>query len=63
MRECNVYCELVPWNAPWERVVALNPRGFILSGGPASVYGPGAPKAMPYVFDSGLPVLGFYYSI
>ena len=37
VREAQVYCELFPWNAPPETVLALRPRGFILSGGPASV--------------------------
>jgi len=63
VRECNVYCELVPYDAPWERVRELNPRGFILSGGPASVYEPGAPAAPAYVFESGLPVLGICYGM
>lgn len=63
VRECQVYSELVPYYAPWERVAALNPRGFILSGGPASVYAPGAPQAPDYVFSSGLPVLGICYGM
>src|SRR5881396_855758 len=44
IRECHVYCELVPHDAPWEQVERLKPRGFILSGGPASVYDEGAPQ-------------------
>src|SRR5213594_538974 len=63
IRECNVYCELVPHDAPWEQVQRLNPRGIILSGGPASVYDEGAPMAPPYVFESGLPVLGICYGM
>jgi GMP synthase (glutamine-hydrolysing) len=63
VRECNVYCEIVPHNAPWQEVEKLKPRGFILSGGPASVYDDGAPMAPPYVFDSGLPVLGICYGM
>jgi GMP synthase (glutamine-hydrolysing) len=63
VRECHVYCELVPFDAPWEDVQKLNPRGFILSGGPASVYDEGAPLAPTYVFDSGLPVLGICYGM
>ena len=43
VRECQVYCELVSYDAPWETLAPLNPRGFILSGGPASVHEPGAP--------------------
>ena len=45
VRELHVYCELIPWNAPAERFAALNPQGYILSGGPASVYEPGAPSS------------------
>src|SRR3989441_12181648 len=63
VRECHVYCELVPHDAPWEQVERLNPRGFILSGGPASVYDEGAPQAPAYVFKSGLPVLGICYGM
>ena len=45
IRECQVYCELVPHDTPWEKLAPMNPRGFILSGGPASVYEDGAPLA------------------
>jgi GMP synthase (glutamine-hydrolysing) len=63
VRECHVYCELVPHDAPWEQVERLNPRGFILSGGPASVYDEGAPQAPAWVFESGLPVLAICYGM
>jgi len=63
VRECKVYCELVPFDAPWERVAQLNPKGFILSGGPSSVYDDGAPMAPSYVFESRLPVLGICYGM
>ncbi|HEX9975959.1 MAG TPA: glutamine-hydrolyzing GMP synthase [Dehalococcoidales bacterium] len=63
IRECNVYCELVSHDAPWEKVAPLKPRGFILSGGPASVYNPGAPMAPAYVYESHLPVLGICYGM
>jgi len=63
VREAHVYCELVPWHAPCERVEHLNPRGFILSGGPASVYDEDAPTLPDYVLDSGLPVLGICYGM
>src|SRR5204863_4014013 len=43
VREHHVYCELIPHDAPRERLDALNPKGFILSGGPSSVYAPDAP--------------------
>ncbi|MFQ5826431.1 MAG: glutamine-hydrolyzing GMP synthase [Dehalococcoidia bacterium] len=63
VRECQVYCELVPPDAPWERVAALNPKGFILSGGPGSVYDPEAPLALPYIYESHLPILGICYGM
>ena len=63
VRECHVYCELLPHDAAWERVASLHPKGFILSGGPASVYDPGAPLAPDYVYESGLPILGICYGL
>lgn len=63
VRECRVYCELIPHDAPLERIRRLAPRGFILSGGPASVYQPGAPQLPSYVMESGLPVLGICYGM
>lgn len=63
VREAKVYCELFPWDAPAEKVLALNPRGFILSGSPASVYAPGAPFIPEYVLAGGLPVLGICYGM
>ncbi len=63
VREAQVYCELFPWNAPADAVLALNPKGFILSGGPASVYESGAPVIPDYVFASNKPVLGICYGM
>ena len=63
VRECRVYCELVSYDTPWEKIISLNPRGFILSGGPASVYDSGAPLPLPYIYESGLPVLGICYGM
>ena len=63
VREANVYCELVPHSAPWETIEPLNPKGVILSGGPASVYEAGAPLAPQWVYDSGLPLLGICYGM
>jgi GMP synthase (glutamine-hydrolysing) len=63
VREVNVYCELFPWDAVPERVLALEPKGFILSGGPASVYDPGAPQIPSYILESGLPILGICYGM
>ncbi len=63
VREAQVYCELFPWDAPPEQVLALQPKGFILSGGPASVYEPDAPTLLPYILESDLPVLGICYGM
>lgn len=63
VREGNVYCELFPFDTPEERVASIQPMGFILSGGPASVYEPSAPQIPDYVLDSGLPILGICYGM
>ena len=63
VRESKVYCEIVPHDATWETVAPLNPKGVILSGGPASVYGTDAPMAPSWVYESQLPVLGICYGL
>lgn len=63
VREAQVYCELFRYDAPAEEVTASAPKGFVLSGGPASVYEPGAPQIPQYVLDSGLPILGICYGM
>ena len=63
VREARVYCELYPFDAAAEEVLALRPRGLILSGGPASVYDSDAPSLPNFVLESGLPVLGICYGM
>jgi len=63
VREAHVYCELFPYDASSVQVLGLRPKGFILSGGPASVYEPGAPQIPAYVLGSGLPILGICYGM
>ncbi len=63
IRECQVYCELVSYDTPWEKIKSLNPKGFILSGGPASVYKKNAPLAPAYIYESHIPVLGICYGM
>ncbi len=63
VREAHVYCELFPWDAAPADVLALNPQGFILSGGPFSVYAPDAPHLPDYVLEQNVPVLGICYGM
>jgi len=63
VREGHIYCELFPWDTPAEKVLALHPRGFILSGGPASVYAESAPGMPGYILETGLPILGICYGM
>jgi GMP synthase (glutamine-hydrolysing) len=63
VRECRVYCEILPWDAPEGSLRALAPRGLILSGGPNSVYDPGAPTLTPQVLAQGVPILGICYGM
>jgi len=61
VRESGVYCEIVPFNKAEGQLEAFKPKGVILSGGPASVIGPDAPRAPDWVFTAGIPVLGICY--
>ena len=61
VRECHVYSEIVPHDTPVDELAAQRPAGIILSGGPKSVYSPGAPDADPRLFALGVPVLGICY--
>jgi GMP synthase (glutamine-hydrolysing) len=63
VREQNVFCQIVRHDLPAARVAELRPRGLILSGGPASVYAPGAPRCDPELFRLGIPVLGICYGM
>ncbi len=63
VRECRVYCEVLPWDVPASVLRALHPRGIILSGGPSSVYEPGAPALPDVVLELGVPVLGICYGM
>ena len=63
IRECQVYSQVLPFSTPLARIRELAPKGIILSGGPCSVYEPGAPQVDPALFDLGLPVLGICYGM
>ncbi|MGI6706404.1 MAG: glutamine-hydrolyzing GMP synthase [Clostridia bacterium] len=62
VREAQVYCEVLPYNTPLERIKEKDPKGIILTGGPASVYAPNAPMCAREIFEMGIPVLGIGYS-
>src|SRR5947199_3119335 len=63
VREQNVFCQLVRHDLSAARITELRPRGLILTGGPASVYEPGAPHCDPALFDLGIPILGICYGM
>jgi GMP synthase (glutamine-hydrolysing) len=63
IREANVYCEIVPWNATAEILETQDVKGIVLSGGPNSVYEDGAPLAPAWVYDAGVPILGICYGM
>jgi GMP synthase (glutamine-hydrolysing) len=61
VREAKVYSEIVPHTVSLAEIVARRPKAIILSGGPQSVYAPGAPQVDPELFDSDVPTLGICY--
>lgn len=63
VRDQNVFCQLVRHDLSVARIQELRPRGLILSGGPASVYEPGAPRIDPRILELGIPVLGICYGM
>ena len=63
IREFNVFSVVLPCTTPLEKILALTPKGIVLSGGPSSVYDDAAPKADKAILDTGLPVLGICYGL
>ena len=61
VRECGVYCEIIPFNYTLERIKAKNPKAVIFSGGPNSVYAENTPKVDAGIYELGIPVLGICY--
>ena len=61
VRECKVYCEILPYTVSIEKIREMNPRGIIFTGGPNSVYDESSPHYTPEVFELGIPVLGICY--
>ena len=58
VRECNVYCEVKPYNSPIEEIKKLSPKGIIITGGPNSVYAEDALLCDKELFTMGVPILG-----
>ena len=63
LRECGVFAELLPHDVDLERVRVRQPKALVLSGGPASVYEPGAPELRRELLEMGIPVLGICYGM
>ncbi len=63
VRELHVYSELLPHDATRDEILKLDPRGIILSGGPASVYDPGAPTLPSFLLELNIPILGICYGM
>jgi GMP synthase (glutamine-hydrolysing) len=63
IRELEVYCELIPYNAPAEEITRLDPLGYVLSGGPDSVYAAGAPHLPDFILNHQKPILGICYGM
>lgn len=63
VREEHVYCEIFPYDAPWDEIARRNPAAFILTGGPESVLVPDAPHLDPQLVQSGKPILGICYGM
>ena len=63
IRESKVFCEIVPYNFPPEKLMQENPKGIIFSGGPYSVYSEDAPRVSKEVAVLGIPILGICYGM
>jgi len=63
VREANVYCEVLPYNTPLDKIISKNPKGIIFTGGPASVLDEKAPRCDSGIFDAGIPILGICYGM
>ena len=61
VRECNVYCEVHPFNIPIEKIIEMKPKGIIFTGGPNSVFGEGSLLVDKRMFDLNIPILGICY--
>ena len=63
IRECHVYCEILPHDTPTADILARRPKGIVFSGGPSSVYDDSAPLCDPKLLEAGIPILGICYGM
>lgn len=63
IRECGVYCEIVPFNTSLDKIRAMAPKGIVFSGGPCSVYAENGPRCDKGLFEMGIPILGICYGM
>ncbi|MDD5604206.1 MAG: glutamine-hydrolyzing GMP synthase, partial [Eubacteriales bacterium] len=63
VREASVYCEVLPYNTPLDKIREMDPKGFIFTGGPASVLNSGSPMCDKGIFDMEIPILGICYGM
>lgn len=61
VRECGVYCEIIPYTYSIEKIKEKNPKGIIFTGGPNSVYGENTPTLDKEIFNLNVPILGICY--
>ena len=61
VRECNVYCEILPYTVDIQKIKDISPKGIIFTGGPNSVYDESSPHYTPEIFELGIPILGICY--
>ena len=61
VRECNVYCEILPYTVDIQKIKDIAPKGIIFTGGPNSVYDETSPHYTPEIFKLGIPILGICY--
>lgn len=61
VRECNVYCEILPYTVDIQKIKDIAPKGIIFTGGPNSVYDEASPHYTPEIFKLGIPILGICY--
>ena len=61
IRECNVHSIILPFDSSNESISKYNVKGFILSGGPSSVYDENSPQLLNFIFDYNVPILGICY--